>query len=548
MKLYEWEIWHTYSTYMEAANVDLLDCAARLVDAGLAEFAMLNSGECFWSTPVGLGKGVSSVEVDLINGGYSYRLILDKATTHEPKSFAMEAFGQAIQFLVGEQLVLGPEPSLSPPYLRAFLGKVSLISDPDSKEAGHVLYLYPVLLMYATGVLILELRMIGPDHPTDLADFITGGVNLFRYKFDRVEVSPGLSREATRTYYRSGRHWAIWLRPFLLHLQKGRNLAVSQQTSEQTDGSFSFRMAPLSSTEPQSLQGIALTIFHVAAFLSKRPRDGWSYFLSGQNPVPALGAYWSGRPHVHLVRFDGQAETAVENEKRNYRDFASILWRVSPLEGPSRTITLPPTLRLFDDYGAYVTSAISLWVWSKRGLEHERQRMDPNRGNLIYQRQLIIEVLEYGYMLHRSLYHRMEMLRSSSEIAAVRFQILDLRRRMREASHAGEIRDLLNAGWKEMSLPELRQEIEEGLSMRELDRRAAETLRATRIGWALTTVFGFVAVPTLAEQLISPLWNISGIPAPASTELQKVLSVAVALLVVATVVIASAFMSGRRQH
>jgi hypothetical protein len=329
-------------------------------------------------------------------------------------------------------------------------------------------------------------------------------------------------------------------------LQKEHNLAVSQQTSEHKDDFFSFQMAPLSSTEPQCLQDIALTIFHVAAFLSMRPRDGWRYFLSGQNPVPALGAYWSGRPHVHLVRFDGQAETAAENEKRNYRDFASILCRVSPLEGSSRTISLPPTLRLFDDYGAYVTSATSLWVWSKWGLERERSRMDPNRGNLIYQRQLIIEILEYGYMLHRSLYHRMEMLRSSSEIATVRFQILDLKRRMREASHAGEIRDLLNAGWKEMSLPELRQEIEEGLSMLELDRRAVETLRTTRIGWALTTVFGFVAVPTLAEQLISPLWKISGIPAPASTALQKVLSVVVALLVVAPVVTLSGVISGRR--
>jgi hypothetical protein len=546
VKLYEWEIWHTYSTYMESSSVDLLNSAERLVDAGLAEFAILHSGESFWPTPVGLGKGVSSVEVDLVDGAYSYQLRLDKATTCKPEDFPLEAFGQAIQFLAGEQLVLGPEPSLSPPYLRAFLGKVSLISNPDSKDTRHVLNLYPILLMYATGVLVLELRMIGPDHPTELPEFITSGVNLFRYHFDGVEVSPGLSREATRAYYRSGRRWAIWLRPFLLHFQREHNLAVSQQTSEHEDGPFSFRMAPLGSTEPQRLQDIALTIFHVAAFLSERPRDGWRYFLSGQNPVPALGDFWSGRPHVHLVRFDGQAETAAENEKRNYMDFASILCRVPQQEGSSRTISLPPTLRLFDDYGAYVTSATSLWVWSQQGLERERSRMDPNRGNLIYERQLIIEVLEYGYMLHRSLYHRMEMLGGSKEIAAVRFQVLDLKRRMREASHAGEIRGLLNAGWKEMSLPELRQEIEEGLSLRELDRQAAETLRTTRIGWALTTVFGFVAVPALAEQLISTLWKISGIPAPANTELQTLLSVAVAFLVVAAVVVPSAFMSGRK--
>ena len=211
-------------------------------------------------------------------------------------------------------------------------------------------------------------------------------------------------------------------------------------------------------------------------------------------------------------------------------------------------MTLPPTLRSFDDYGAYVTSATSLWVWSKQGIRNQWPRRDPNRGHLIYERQLVVELLEYGYMLHRSLYHRMEQLNSSDEIAAVRFQILDLRRRMREASHAGEIRDLLNAGWKEMSLPELLQDIEVGLSMRENDRRANDTNRKTRIGFALTIVFGLVAVPALAEQLISPLWNLSGLPTPVNPELAKLVSILIAFLIVIPTVGVITFMSGRQSR
>jgi hypothetical protein len=172
--------------------------------------------------------------------------------------------------------------------------------------------------------------------------------------------------------------------------------------------------------------------------------------------------------------------------------------------------------------------------------------MDPNRGNLIYQRQLVVELLEYGYMLHRSLYHRMEQLNGSDEIAAVRYQILDLRQRMRQASHAGEIRDLLNAGWKEMSLPELVQDIEVGLSMRENDRRAADTARATRIGWALTTVFGLVAVPALAEQLIAPLWKLSGLTVTTNPALEKVASIFIAFLIVIPAVGITTLLYGRR--
>jgi hypothetical protein len=142
--------------------------------------------------------------------------------------------------------------------------------------------------------------------------------------------------------------------------------------------------------------GPSVTDLTVTDLTSKRPREGWDFVLRGQNAIPALGEYWSGRPHIHLVRFDEQAETAPENERRNHRIFASILARVAPLIQSSRTMTLPPTLRSFDDYGAYVTSATSLWVWSKQGIRNQWPRRDPNRGHLIYERQLVVELLEYG--------------------------------------------------------------------------------------------------------------------------------------------------------
>ena len=99
-----------------------------------------------------------------------------------------------------------------------------------------------------------------------------------------------------------------------------------------------------------------------------------------------------------------------------------------------------------------------------------------------------------------------------------------------------------------MSLPELRQDIEEELSIRENDRRAADTLRTTRIGWALTTVFGFVAVPALAEQVVSPLWRFVGLPIPANYDLQKIAAVGVSILIVVPIVGISALFLVRRPH
>jgi phosphatidylserine/phosphatidylglycerophosphate/cardiolipin synthase-like enzyme len=124
---------------------------------------------------------------------------------------------------------------------------------------------------------------------------------------------------------------------------------------------------------------------------------------------------------------------------------------------------LPKDARLFEDYGAYVTSASSLWVWSMEGLAEQEAWMDPNRRNLIYERQVLAELLEYGYMLHRSLHRRVETLGTTAEVISVRRAILQMRLRMREASHSGEIRKLLENGWNELGLPDLVSDIDAGL-------------------------------------------------------------------------------------
>jgi len=169
---------------------------------------------------------------------------------------------------------------------------------------------------------------------------------------------------------------------------------------------------------------------------------------------------------------------------------------------------LPPDARMFQDYAAYVTRASSLWVWSLSGLSAQETWMDANRGNLIYERQVVVELLEYGYMLHRSLYHRASSFATTSEVVAVRKEILRLRLKMREASHSGEIRDLLESGWHELGLPDLITEIDAGLALRESETRSEEAQRSERVGWALTIVFGLVAVPTLADQIIKPIWKL----------------------------------------
>lgn len=292
-------------------------------------------------------------------------------------------------------------------------------------------------------------------------------------------------------------------------LQAGHDLAVRQKTRKQSDSAFSFELAPLSGSEANDLKDIALTIFHTAAFIIGGPKAVLAFLLRGQPPVPEVAEFWTGRPHVHIVRFRGQCNTASANEAHHGADFGRILCRAAGLDDAEARSFLPKDARMFEDFGAYVSSAASLWVWSKNGLSEQKAFMDANRGNLIYERQVLAELLEYGYMLHRRLYQRVETFATTAEVIAARKEILRLRRVMREASHSGEIRSLLDNGWSAMGLPELISDIKSGLELRALETTSMENLRTVRVGWALTTVFGFVAVPALAEQLVKPIWKLT---------------------------------------
>lgn len=48
MRLSEWEIWHTYTSYFKPDRLDLLDIATRLVQSGIACLAFDRDGDTFW--------------------------------------------------------------------------------------------------------------------------------------------------------------------------------------------------------------------------------------------------------------------------------------------------------------------------------------------------------------------------------------------------------------------------------------------------------------------------------------------------------------------
>lgn len=536
----EWEIWHTYSTYLDCPGIDLHEGAINLINSEVAECVISSTGRAFWKSDAAVAQGMFTVELDNETGQGSFRCVSDDSSSKLPTGFVREAMGQSAQFVLAERRVLGEEHSLADESIRAYLGKIVVVG-ADGDRSTEELNLYPVLVVYQSGVLVLELRMIGSPDPIPLSDFINYAVNIPRIRLTRALVNPGLARTATEAYYRSSRV-PFFTRFRLSSSQTLHNMAVEQQTTEVEEEDFSFRLSPWSG-ETDSFRSIALSIFHTCAYLVAGPRSGISFLVGGPKVPPSLGQFWSGRPHVHIIRFRDQRETASENNQVHAEAFYSILSRT-----PNLAKTLPKNLRLFEDYSAFVSSSSSLWAWSKQGLKQETDRRDPNRGNFIYERQMLMELLEYGYMLHRGLYHRVEKLQSTDQVMEVRRYLLKLRLRMRESSHSGEIRELLEAGWNSLGLPILISEIDTSLVLRESEMRSVDSMRATRVGWVIAIVFGIVAIPGLADQVVTPAWHVLNLHPVGDTDKMKLLSAGVATGLILMVLAAVLRMISGRNH
>jgi hypothetical protein len=513
MKLHEWEIWHTYSSTLKAQEIDLESLAEMLVHQGVAHAVLHRDGLTFWRAGDGIGRGTTYVNID--SAGVMAEIKIQPQDDQQPElcGFAQEAWYQAAHFRFNEKRVFHPDSDLPPPYIRAYLGQCNLISVDD----GRCIRIYPVVVVYKTGVILVEFRMISPEQSIDVGSFINEDINLFRHGFDRIECPPGLVRLSARAWYSSHPRWRLHHRAMLLFLERGHDDTVKEQSRVDNEGDFDFELTSLSNAgEEERLHSFALTIMHVFAYLASAPRRGLSFLFRGQKPIPEIGDYWVGRPHVYLIDFDGQKETAEENLKVHRATFASMLARVDPENHLMPDDLVPEDTRFFSDYNALIKKEMSLWIWSLSGRRRQEQWADQNRGHLIYEQQATMELMEYGYMLHHRVLEKALGLSRSVDVLDAREDLLALDARIDRISGFGEIRQLLSKGWGRYGVKIIRRQITEALAVRGQKAAIHEQQLAHALSTGLGVVFGLVAVPALAGQVLEPLWSWLGLPRPAN--------------------------------
>ena len=527
---HDFEVWHTYTTYYDGPVEDLAEVAERLVSEGVAYTAMLPDGRTIWRGGEGgtdVGFGVTLFES--IDNGMRHRVqLIPGKDAPALDGYAQEAWFRAGQFVSAEDKLFVGDRDVTPPAARAFLGACML----GSEDTGRI-WLYPVVNLYESGVVVVHLQVLSGAVPTTLDVLIEDYVNLFRHSFRFGLVPPAIAKlapRADRVSYTPDPS----LRNPITRWRRGRyhDRAIDEMTVTHEGADFTWRLAPLSRSamgEGESMTGIVHAIFDVVGLLAGRRRT-----LTRRPWAPpghlVKGNYWVGRPYVHLVRFEHQAPTATLNEARHRESFAQLIMKTTAGARQERLLAhLPGDMRVFEDANVYLTRGLGLFAWSGQGLAQHGDLLS-DRNSYVVESQVKAEVAEHAHMLARAVYEASDGVADVDRVFGLRARLLRLQAALDAPSPYGEVTDLVRGALSEFGFWNLVEAARRRLTLREAEVTVRDSRRDERSRRALTLLFGVVAAPALADAVVEPVWAWSGAGVPGPPELEPVVHVAVAVL------------------
>jgi hypothetical protein len=529
--LEEWETWYTFSTYLKSSSYDLEKLAREVVENEISDCAILSDGKTFCRGAEEIIEGVTLLKVS--GDKKEASITFEHEYKEDPllTSYASESWYAGSQFLYAQERQVAYIDDFPALHVRAFLRPFIF-----TKEEERITSVYPVIVFYKTGVLTIEFRIIGPDDPIEIQAFIKNFINIYQCDYDYVFVPVALGTLApTASFIYEDKRSGILSRRKIVKNREKKKSAYSQLSAVINSGDFEFEMAPLAKAgSSETFTSVAQTLFMVIGYLVSKPSGDAEYILRGIPTLPEMGNYWSGRPHVHIIRHSDQKDTALENEASHKNSFGQMLAR-SYDSSQDFSAFVPTNSRAFSDFASYITSAVTLWIWSKNGIQQQMPSPDPNRGYFIYERQVQVEVLEYGFMLYKSLANRSQELRDYADVIAARRDLADLKTKMLEASSYGEVRDLLNNGWKQMNLSSIETQISENLSILESEIKFIES-KQTNSFRALLTVLGLIISTSFSTSIVSPAWKALNLWIPTDANLAELYFISISAITMGSVI------------
>ncbi|WP_201595822.1 hypothetical protein [Psychrobacter vallis] len=433
----EWSIFHTYTSFLDVDDLNLYEVAAALVDNDFAPCILHRDGTTWFKSD---GRVLSGETIYGIESGRTRVNLVGKNSDNilnQLNDYAQESWYQSIQFRMNELIVF--EDSFLTDYIRISVGLIKAFS--EEKQVNYHLYL--TIKLYRNGVIIVEYREISPQKKVHYADFISSDLNLGMVGFESVEVPLAIVDLRAKAYHESTFKYSFHKRLKIIGIGNRHSRAVQDVKKSVESGDFVFELAELINLENsrENLSSIAQTIFSIIGYIASNPRQGLSYIFFGQKKLIKAGNFWSGRPYTFIIHFEGQRASAKENINNFGHSLGCIMGRRLIQKEANPKQYLSKDYRYFDDYSIFLSDSFSLCVWSKEGVDSQKEWNDSNNGSLIYGQQAINEFLEYGYMINRMLLQKVNDSKDLKAVNKLRSQILDFKNYIKDAPRHGEIRE-----------------------------------------------------------------------------------------------------------
>ena len=110
---------------------------------------------------------------------------------------------------------------------------------------------------------------------------------------------------------------------------------------------------------------------------------------------------------------------------------------------------------------------------------------------------------------------------------------------LEENTYVGEFRDLLKHGWKEYGIEKIQKQIYEAIEISKDENQYRYTRQANRRNLMVMILFGLMAIPTISETIIKPIWIYFGIYLPEAIVFQSLFIFLVTMSLVLILVVPS---------
>lgn len=500
MTITDWDIWHSYSSYffeeLVSSEITLGTIAKKLIESNFCPLVFASTTD-FWFKEKDEVKR-SKLEIGTLNMKEFKYSVPKSIVPIFLKGYPLLLLKESSRMWFSEWKLFSEEYRNSFPYIRCFLNPCYLKT--DLRTIG----LYPQLKLYSNGVFILSFREISSKEPFYIEPFINNDVNLSQLEFDNILIPPEFIKINSKGFALDQP-----LLQILLNRNKIRDSLkeideVIEHNTEEITGDFKFNVVPISlKTESKFnfedlIEIIRENLFFVVNPPSKRILRRKIHYLT---------TYRTIRPSIYILEFENQPNTSLEILEQYGDQLGKIMVRVSDFSQKNFKKFLGENLRKFEDFTLHINEALTLWTFSKKSFE--KKEIDPNRDDIILEKQIQVEAIDHLYMSHRRLFEISSDRNIPYEsILDKQNELLNLEELVTDCDKIGkygEIDYFIKVAGKELHWDAVRKSTEKKLKNRSEYSNEERTKLLSRFGNIITFIFGLGSLTIFTTYVIIPI-------------------------------------------